>query len=305
MPEGDSPTVARRRVRLALREAREKADLTQLQVADEMEWSLSKVIRIENGDVSISPNDLRPLLAFLGIRDRPTVAALIGDARIARTRQRQAWFQLPEFRENLTDATRKLIEYEHEAAQMRSYSVYYIPGPLQTPDYARALMTRFEDELSDAQMSRRIEARKLRRESLLTRAQSGQVRIAVMLDESVLRRTIGGATVFAAQLRELRRLIDAGTITMRMVPFSLDAAVTNNASFDLLVLGEGEVLYRETGLSDEMIEDRDVTAKHRARWNKVWDEVADEAATLAFIDRQIKILENPIEAYGRQPPLPD
>jgi hypothetical protein len=119
------------------------------------------------------------------------------------------------------------------------------------------------------------------------------VRFLVMLDESVLRRTIGGATVFAAQLRELRRLMTNGTITMRMVPFSLDAPVTNNASFDLLTLGEGEVLYRETGLGDEMIEDRDATAKHRARYDKVWHEVVDEKITRAFIDRQISTLEDP------------
>ncbi|GAA4596378.1 transcriptional regulator with XRE-family HTH domain [Actinoplanes octamycinicus] len=291
MPEGDSPTVARRRVRLALREARERADLTQLQVAEEMEWSLSKVIRIENGDVSISPNDLRPLLTYLGIKERSTIADLIADARIARKRQRQAWYQAPEFRENLTDATRKLIEYEIEAAQMRSYSVYFVPGPLQTPAYAAALMTRYEDELSDSQRERRIAARQLRRDALLGRAASGEVRILVMLDESVLRRTIGGPVVFAEQLSELRRLAAENTVTIRMVPFTLDAAVTNNAMFDLLTLGEGEVLYRETGLGDELNEDRDVTGKHRARFDKIWDEAADEAATLAFIDDQIQKLE--------------
>ncbi|MFI1995869.1 helix-turn-helix domain-containing protein [Actinoplanes sp. NPDC020271] len=292
MPEGDSPTVARRRVRLALRVAREQADLTQAQVAEEMEWSLSKVIRIENGDVSISPNDLKSLLSYLGIKDRTAVAALVADARIARTRQRQAWFQTPEFRENLTDATRKLVEYEHEASRIKSYAIYYVPGPLQTPDYAKALMTRFEEELTPDQISRRIEARRLRREALLSRAESGEVSIFVMVDESVLRRTIGGPTIFAAQLRELRELIAKGTITVRMVPFSLDAAVTNNASFDLLTLGEGEVLYRETGLGDEMLEDRDATDKHRARYARVWEEVADEATTLAFIDNQISVLEN-------------
>ncbi|SNY57323.1 helix-turn-helix domain-containing protein [Paractinoplanes atraurantiacus] len=58
MADGDSPTIARPRMRIALREAREAADVTQVQVADEMEWSLSKVIRIENGDVAISQNDL-------------------------------------------------------------------------------------------------------------------------------------------------------------------------------------------------------------------------------------------------------
>ncbi|MEU4694502.1 helix-turn-helix transcriptional regulator [Actinoplanes sp. NPDC023714] len=288
MAEGDSPTIARRRVRLALREARERADLTQLQVAEEMEWSLSKVIRIENGDVSISPNDLRPLLNYLGIKDKAVVAALVADARIARTRQRAAWFQMPEFRENLTDHMRKLIEYEGEASEIRSYSIYYIPGPLQTASYATALMRRFEEELTEEQRDRRVRARALRREALLGRT---GVQILVMLDESVLRRTIGGPRVFADQLRDLKALAENGTIRIRMVPFSLDAAVTNNASFDLLLLGEGEVLYRETGIDDELVEDREATAKHRARYDKVWHEVADEEDTIEFIRGQIEMLE--------------
>ncbi|MEV6306112.1 helix-turn-helix transcriptional regulator [Actinoplanes sp. NPDC051861] len=299
MAEGDSPTIARRRVRLALREARERADLTQNQVAEEMEWSLSKVIRIENGDVSISPNDLRPLLNYLGIKDKATIASLLADTRIARTRQRQAWYQTSEFRDQLTDSMRKLIEYESEADEIRSYSVYYIPGPLQTTAYATALMTRYEDELTEDQRRRRIDARMRRRQALLERA-GRDVQLLLMLDESVLRRTIGGSAVFAEQLQDLKARAEAGTIRVRMVPFSLDAPVTNNASFDLLALSEGEVLYRETGLSDEMIEDREVTAKHRARYDKVWQEVANEEDTINFIQRRI---ENLLEGgtTGRPP----
>ena len=63
MAEGDSPAIARRRVRLAIREAREAAALTQPQVAETMEWSTAKVIRIESGDVTISVGDLPQLLA--------------------------------------------------------------------------------------------------------------------------------------------------------------------------------------------------------------------------------------------------
>jgi hypothetical protein len=254
-----------------------------------MEWSLSKVIRIENGDVSISPNDLRPLLSYLGIKDKVAVAALVADARIARTRQRAAWYQAPDFRETLTDHLRKLIEYEAEAAEIRSYSIYYIPGPLQTTAYATALMSRYEEELSEEQRHWRVQARAMRRQTLLSRT---GVQILVMLDESVLRRTIGGPEVFADQLRDLKALAENGIIRIRMVPFSLDASVTNNASFDLLLLGEGEVLYRETGIGDELIEDREATAKHRARYDKVWHEVADEDDTIDFIRRQIEILES-------------
>src|SRR3954471_709174 len=114
MAEEVSPTVARRRLRLALREAREKAKLTQQEVAEQMEWSLSKVIRIESGDVSIAPNDLRPLLAYLGVKDRTLVNELLAFAKIARTRQHAAWYQKPGMKEHLTGPMLRLIEYEAE-----------------------------------------------------------------------------------------------------------------------------------------------------------------------------------------------
>src|ERR1051325_1028471 len=100
MTQGDSPTVARRRVRLAIREAREAAKLTQSQVAEAMDWSLSKVIRIENGEVSVSVHDLRQLLAFIGVKDRTNVADLLAEARTARIRSRNLWHQENRFREN-------------------------------------------------------------------------------------------------------------------------------------------------------------------------------------------------------------
>src|SRR3954449_10628508 len=104
MAAGDSPMIARRRIRLTVREAREAKGLTQSDVAEAMEWSLSKVIRIEGGEVSISPNDLRPLLGFLQIRDRGVVDGLIADAKAARVRQKRFWWQEERFKDHLTPA---------------------------------------------------------------------------------------------------------------------------------------------------------------------------------------------------------
>src|ERR1700750_485428 len=111
MAEEVSPAVARRRLRLALRDARERAAKTQQEVAEQMEWSLSKVIRIESGDNTIAPNDLRPLLQYVGIKDRGTVNELRAIAKIARQRQ-GAWYQKAEIRQHLTDPLRRLLDYE-------------------------------------------------------------------------------------------------------------------------------------------------------------------------------------------------
>lgn len=295
MAEGDSPTVARRRVRLALREAREAAGLTQNQVADAMEWSLSKVIRIENGDVSISVNDLRPLLNFVGVKDKSTVTSLIADTRIARTRQRRAWYQMPEFRMHISDPLRRLAEYEVEATAMRCYSVYYPPGPLQTPAYAAALTGSWDHAFEPEVVKAVVAARLRRRETMLSRLES--MEIFMVLDQSVFERTIGGPAVLAEQLTELYKLADRDLIHIRMLPFDLTSPIANNGSFDLLTIGGesgGEVMYRENGTTDELVEDNAVTGRHRERFEQLWQVALEEVDTIDFLKGRIESLEKKI-----------
>ena len=306
MAEGDSPTVERRRVRMALREAREAAGYTQLEVAEEMEWSLSKVIRIENGDVSIAPNDLRPLLTFLKIKDRNRVAELVEAAKIARTRQRQAWYQTPKFREHLTDPIRKLIEYEAEANWIHDYSVFHVPGPLQVQDYSTALMEAWSEELTADQIKYRLIARRLRHEAILERA--GSLRITALLDESVFRRPVGGPATLSAQLNELLRMTDLGLLAVRVIRFTADIPMSYNAGFEIMFLGDdgdlsNAVMYRETGTTDEILEGIStgkanaagppvpgLVARHFDRYQKLWNAADSEDDTIAFIQTRIREL---------------
>src|SRR5690349_9051819 len=84
MSSDGSPVVSRRRLRTELRTARMSADLTQEEVAKEMDWSLSKIIRIETGSVSLSRNDLYGLLRLYQISDRHREDELLSLARAAR-----------------------------------------------------------------------------------------------------------------------------------------------------------------------------------------------------------------------------
>ncbi|MGA5304353.1 helix-turn-helix domain-containing protein [Nucisporomicrobium flavum] len=293
MTEAVTPTVARRRVRLALREAREAKGLTQQQVADEMEWSLSKVIRIENGDVTIAPNDLRPLLGYYGIKDRDSVSELLTAAKVARMRQRQAWYQAQEYRDQLSDATRRLIEYEAEAVAIRAYSIYYLPGFLQIPQYAEALTGKFREDIGDDRVKVLLRARERRRQTLMARLDD--VQVYVLLEQSVFMRPIGGPTVFAGQLKEMQTLATQDHIHLRMLPFDLDYPIPNNGSYDLVALSENradsEVLYRENAMTDEIVEDKASTTRHRSRFEQLWNLSTNEADTIDFVDTRIKELE--------------
>jgi transcriptional regulator with XRE-family HTH domain len=298
--EDVSPTVARRYLRLALREAREAADLTQLEVAEQMEWSLSKVIRIENGDVRISPNDLRPLLALLNLRDREVVADLLAFAKVARSRQKTGWYQRPEYREHLTDALVRLIEYEAEADEIRYHQVFFMPGPLQTARYAHATLAIYDNEIPAPTRHYRAEARQRRQETVIARL--GSLRIYALLDESVFLRPIGGPEVFIEQLREVHDLAATGKIEVRMIPFASYSAVTNNATFDLLTLRAGDqssdVLYHETGLGDEIVEGGPSTLRHHERFDRIWNDAATVEDTIDYMRGRIKELEAQIRDRG-------
>src|SRR5688572_13701384 len=116
MTSGESPAVARRRLRLALRKAREDAGFTQGQVAYALDWSLSKVQRIESGDVAVSTTDLLALLSYLGIDDAQEKSQL---QEIAKRSRRKGWWDEPEIREHLNSSTLQYLAFENEATMIR------------------------------------------------------------------------------------------------------------------------------------------------------------------------------------------
>lgn len=291
MTSGDSPAVARRRVRLALREAREAMSFTQGQVAEAMEWSLSKVMRIESGEVSISINDLRPLLAHLNISDPTLVERLMQDARMSR--RRQQWWDQPRYREHLTPAMRQLIQFELEATTIRYYSVTMLPGPLQTPAYAGAILDKWRRELPDADIEVRLEARLRRRSQLLGRPVAPT--ILALLDESLLYRMMGGVTVLDEQLADLAKRIEEKRMRVRVMPFAMDAPLPMFGSYEIFYLGqdndeENAVMYRESHTTDEIVDDLANVRRHRGVFDQLWGAALDEEKSAQLINHARKAL---------------
>jgi transcriptional regulator with XRE-family HTH domain len=280
-PAGESPAVARRRVRLALRQAREAKGLTQAQVADAMEWSLSKVTRIESGEVSVSGTDLRALLPFLGITDREAVTQLMTDARVSR---RQRWFVADRrYRDHLTSAMLQLIQFEAEATAIRYFNTMLIPGPLQTRAYAEAILGNFRDLLSDTDIQLRIDARMERQVQMLSRPDPPEC--LVLLDESLLYREVGGHIVMGEQLQRLLLLMQQGSVLVRIVPFTEAAPIALLGPFLILELGDPEnaILYREDRLRDEIIHTPQEVSRHQDVFEDLWQVAFDDAESAQLI----------------------
>jgi transcriptional regulator with XRE-family HTH domain len=161
MAEGGSPLVQRRRLRTELKKARQESGLTQDQVAGETDWSLSKIIRIESGSSGISVTDLKALLQLYGVKDPEQVNSLVALARAARGR---SWWSA--YRGIAPHSLLQLIEYESAASIVRQFETLFIPGILQTEDYASAVIENYYDERPGSDFVRALVELRIRRESL-------------------------------------------------------------------------------------------------------------------------------------------
>jgi transcriptional regulator with XRE-family HTH domain len=268
MVSTESPAVARRRLRLALRKVREAKGVTQGQVAEALEWSLSKVNRIESGDVTISNTDLRALLSFLGVTENNLIERLTDDARASR---RRGWWDEPRYREHLNPATLQFLQFESEATAIRCFQPIHIPGLLQTPAYAESIFNFWRDTLTEADRTARLAVRMRRRSQILDRPDPPQY--FVIVDESVVLRAYGGPQAMAEQLEHVRSTGDMPHVIIRVLPLAR-SAMSMLGAFTILDLGDEEnaVLYRESALGDEIVHASDHIGRHRRIFEQMWEE---------------------------------
>src|SRR5947207_546434 len=135
MTTGPGPTTTRRRLRAELRRLRLAKGLSVEDVTNEVEWSTSKLVRIEGGQVGISVSDLNALLAVYDVDDAAQQEELRALARASR--QRTWWSAYQRF---LSPSYQEFIGAESDAIRIRHYHPTMVPGLLQTPAYAQAII---------------------------------------------------------------------------------------------------------------------------------------------------------------------
>ena len=240
--DSPSPAVQRRRLRSELRRARLEAGLTQEQVAKAMDWSLSKLIRIENGTTaSISTNDLRAILVHYKITDEAQTEEFLAMARASRER---SWWNA--YRDVAPPRLVQLIEYEEAASVSRNFQSFVIPGMLQTEEYARASTHQLAPAMAAEQVNPRVEIR-MKRQELLKRPDAPLM--FFVMDEGVVRRLVGGKDVMRQQLQRMIDVADTPKITIEVIPFSAGTLPGMQAPFvihEFPDAADDDVLYQET-----------------------------------------------------------
>jgi len=284
-----SPTAGRRRLRNALRRARDAAGYTQEQVAEAMDWSLSKVIRIETGGVGVSTSDLRQLLLLYRVEDPGHVTELVELARIGR--QRPWWTQ---YKDRIPGGYLAYVGLEDDSSALRCVNPVGIPGLLQTEEYGRSLTAATDWWLvatSDPSRSERslaaerAEMRIIRQQKVLRRENPPE--ITAVLDEAVLWRQIGGAEVLRHQLLHLVALGSNPHITIQVLPFA--ASMLNPMSpFVILEFSDPadtDVVYIEGVLEFRVVDDPTEVEIHREVFDRARAASLPEEESLAMIAR--------------------
>jgi transcriptional regulator with XRE-family HTH domain len=247
MPATDSPAVGRRRLAHELRRLRSAAGLTISEVADRLECSAGKISRIETGSVAAQATDVRAMLDLYGVAgaERADLTDLV---RLAR---RRAWWQ--EYADVVPADSGRFFGLEDGAVRIEQHAGPLVPGLLQTPAYARAVIAAAGTD-PPADVERRIELR-LRRQQLLTRPRPP--RLHVLLDEAALRREVGGPEVLAEQLDRLAALAAEDHVLLQVLPFGAGAYTAMGVGFTLFTFADPadpHVVYLEGLTSNTLLD---------------------------------------------------
>lgn len=282
----DNPTVTRRLLSSELRRLRDRVGLTIEDVAARLEWSDSKVSRLETAQWKrLSATDLRALLAVYGL-PRAETDRLLDMARAAR--QRGWWHDygdaVPAWFENY-------LGLEGVAHTLSGYESERIPGLLRTRRYCRELIASSLPTEDDGAIERHVELCAGRQRAVLDR--TAPPYLGIVLNEAVLRRLVGGADVMREQLHHLLEAGRRPNITLQVLPFDTGAHSAMSDSFVIIGFDEPtptDLVYLEHQTSGLYLERRREVDHYARTFDRLRTDALDGRESLELIERIAKEL---------------
>jgi transcriptional regulator with XRE-family HTH domain len=251
------PTVRRILVGAQLRRLREAAGISRDDAGYVIRGSGSKISRLELGKVSFKERDISDLLSHYGVDDEQQREAILSLARDANA---PGWWH--NYDDVLPTWFETYVGLEEAASLIRTYEVQFIPGLLQTADYARAVIVAGRPALPPEEIDRRVKLR-TDRQRLLDRESAP--RLWAVVDEGALRRPIGGSRVMRAQLEHLLVMRERRNVTIQIMPFRFGGHAAEGGAFSILRFPEAElpdVVYVEQLASALYLDKRELVDRY-------------------------------------------
>ncbi len=272
------PTVLRMMLGNRLHQLREAAGVTPEQAGYEIRASRSKISRMEHGRVGFKDRDVADLLTLYGITDEQMRVRMLASVRHANA---PGWWS--KYGDLLPDWFEEYLGLEGAASVIRTFELQFVHGLFQTEAYARAVTLLGHKTAPAGEIDRRVSLR-LKRQDIVTSPEPPQV--WSVMDEAVLRRSVGGRAVMRAQLERLAEVASLPQVTIQVVPFGGGGHAAAGGSFTILRFAEPElpdVVYLEQLTSALYLDGREDVDHYR--------EVMNELSTQALTpDRTARVL---------------
>ncbi|MET7420862.1 helix-turn-helix transcriptional regulator [Dactylosporangium sp. NPDC005555] len=209
-----------------LRRLREAQGVTREDAGWEIRSSESKISRMELGRVGFKERDVADLLTLYGLDDDEERTRLLA---LARDANNPGWWH--RFGDVLPNWFQSYLGLEAAAALIRTYEVQFVPGLLQTKEYARAVVLLGHGRAKADEIDRRVELR-MARQQVLTRPDAPK--LWVVVDEAALRRPIGGIDIMRGQVDALLEANTLPNVRLQVIPFNAGGHAAAGGAFTIL-----------------------------------------------------------------------
>lgn len=228
-----SPAVPRMVLGTRLRRLREAQYISREEVAEAIRVTVGRIEEMEQGRTGFNQRDVTDLLTIYGVADEDERAMMAALAQQANT---PGWWQ--SYQTAVPEWLRTYIGLEQAASVIRTYEVQFVPGLLQTREYARAVIQLAHEYGPETEIQRRVSLR-MRRQQILFGPRAPH--LWAVVDEAALRRPIGGTETMRAQLRHLRAMSEMPHVTVQVMPFTVGGHAAAGGPVTLLRLPESEL----------------------------------------------------------------
>jgi transcriptional regulator with XRE-family HTH domain len=222
---GSGPTVRRILLGSQLRRLREASGMSREEAGYLIRASESKISRMELGRVGFKVRDVVDLLARYGVAEAER------DELVTLARQANAPGWWHRYSDLLPAWFQTYVGLEEAASVLRVYEVQFVPGLLQTADYARAIMASARPRAREAEVERRVRMRLARQEVL---ARRDGPHLWALVDEAALHRPVGGPAVLRSQIERLIQAAEEPRITLQVAPLRLGAHPCESGAFTIM-----------------------------------------------------------------------
>jgi DNA-binding XRE family transcriptional regulator len=277
---GGAPTVLRMVLGKRLQDLREQAGLSYEEAGRTLDVTHATIRRMEKAEVGLKLPYVEKLLTTYGITSPEEIGGFLA---LAREANRPGWWH--SFRDVLPDWFSAFVSLEGEAAVIRAYEPHYVPGLLQTPDYARAVLRAGLPHAATDEIDRLVTLR-TERQALLLRREAPPL-LWVVMDETVLRRPIGGRTVMRDQIGALMDATEEANVRLQVIPFTAGPHPAMYGPFHIFRFQLQEIpdiAYAESLVGGVYFDERDDVSTFLEALDRMCAQAAPAQSTKAILD---------------------